>query len=228
MSDMQSTGYGITDLLAVKRWQMITGVAKRFLPDGFWGAAADDTSNDVYLTFDDGPNPSTTPWLLELLEEEEVKATFFLLGSHVAKHPCLIEQLAQQQHGLGNHSLNHLFLPSLPTMLVENEIGATNKRIEEISGNSPTLFRPPFGIIDKRVSDCLKERDMKTVYWGAVTEDWTPIGERKVVERLMKSVTPGTVIVLHEGKLVSKQTIGAAREIIRRCKAQGLNFKVVS
>lgn len=227
MSDLTNTRYGISDAFSVKRWQMITDVAKRILPDGFWSGTSDGSS-DVYLTFDDGPHPSTTPWLLELLEEEDVKATFFLLGSHAGKHPYLVEQLAQQKHALGNHSLNHLFLPSLPVSAIEHEIGETNKRIQEVSGHTPVLFRPPFGIIDRKSSDCLKERDMKTVYWGAVTEDWALIGERKVVERLMRSVTPGTVIVLHEGKLLGKQTINATREIIRRCKAQGLNFKLVS
>lgn len=227
MSDLSHTKYSITDDLAAKRWQLLTSVARRFLPDGFWSGAA-DASDHVYLTFDDGPHPATTPWLLELLEQEDVKATFFLLGSRAAKHPQLIDQLAKQRHALGNHSFNHLYLPSLPTKLVENEIAGTNARIEEISGDAPVLFRPPFGVIDKRVSDCLKERAMKTVYWGAATEDWMPIGERKVVARLMPNVSAGTVIVLHEGKLLDKQTVGAAREIIRRCKAQGLSFKLLS
>src|SRR5262249_10192478 len=90
------------------RMDRITALARKNLPDGFWGdqALPEGGYKQVYLTFDDGPDPHTTPWLLELLEEAGVKATFFLIGSHVARHEHLVEKIHRGGHTIGNHSFN--------------------------------------------------------------------------------------------------------------------------
>lgn len=219
----------LIDHFSSVKMSSLTRLGRMLLPAGFWHH--DDTprlSNaDIYLTFDDGPNPKTTPYLLELLEEENVKATFFLIGKHVEKHPKIVEMMYEKGHTLGNHSHRHLFIPALPIKLIEHEIHTANHRIEDITGEMPTLFRPPYGLIDQRAADCLSERGMTPVYWGAVPEDWDKIGARSVVKRVMKQIAPGSMIVLHEMDHTIHQTVSATREIIRQMKQSGYKFGTI-
>lgn len=224
-----------SDELSLLKMDFLTFVGKRILPSGFWGdspvakkndsESAEDEPRTLYLTFDDGPSPHTTPYLLEILEKENISATFFMIGSHVAKHPELVEQLSKSGHTIGNHSYNHLFMPLLPIRVLEEEIEEANKRIEEIVNFRPDFFRPPFGVADQRIADALKERGMTTVYWGAVSNDWRPIGAERVIARTSRRMSHGTLIVLHEGGWISKQCIKATERIIQIGKQQGFQFQ---
>jgi peptidoglycan-N-acetylglucosamine deacetylase len=181
----------------------------------------------LYLTFDDGPDPRTTPYLLELLEESGVSATFFLIGENVERYPELVQQIYDRGHLVANHTYSHSWMPTLRVNQIEREINITNQRIEEVTGVKPHLFRPPYGIMDKRAGDCLREQGMTPVYWGSAPEDWSVPGTQRVIRRVMAKVSDGTVIVLHEGKFLGKQTIQAAKEIIYRCKHMGYELAKV-
>lgn len=204
----------------------LTEIGRKYLPDGFWGEATEpgNPAGAAYLSFDDGPCPHTTPWLLETLEETGARATFFLIGSRVARYPHLVEKIARAGHVIANHSFNHPPLPILPTRAIEKEIDSTNQRIEEITGRSPSLFRPPYGLCDRRSADCLEERGMVPVYWGVVPLDWEAPGAARVVARVMRRLSPGSVVVMHERRLLSRQTVSAAKEIICRGKQHGYEF----
>ncbi len=238
MFDSGKKPINIGDEISHVRMQWLTGLGRCILPAGYWGnetstqeiSTIDGGSgeqNTLYLTFDDGPNPSTTKDLLLLLEAEGVLATFFLIGTEVAKFPELAKSVADKGHTIGNHSLNHNFMPSMPTRMIEREIMHTNALLEKATGRKPKLFRPPYGMIDKRGAACLKELDMRIVYWGAVPEDWQGVGAERVVERVCRKLTDGTLIVLHEGTHIASQTIAATREIIARGKAKGYTFKAL-
>jgi peptidoglycan/xylan/chitin deacetylase (PgdA/CDA1 family) len=228
----------VSDSLAGWHMEGLTGLAKRLLPAGMWhGQTAkreieliDDPiyggTHEIHLTFDDGPNPDTTPYLLELFEEEGVKATFFVIGNQVEKNEDLVLEVSRKGHALGNHTYSHQFLPILSAKKMEKEILTTNQRIKEITGNDPVLFRPPFGIVDKKAHALLLEQGMKTVYWSAFSEDWKRIGERSVVERLSKYAVPGGIMIMHE--LEPKQTIAAARSLIRKLKQENYNFSAIT
>ena len=205
------------------------------LPTGFWGESSDTicSGNDLagknlFLTFDDGPNPHTTTKLLEVLAEERVQASFFVIGSEVEKYPELVAQIAKGGHTLGNHSFNHNFLPGLSTKIIENEIYRTNNLIEEISGIHTKFFRPPYGIIDHRGAFFLKEAAMTIVYWGCMPEDWRPVGSSSVTKRVLRKLEAGTLIVLHEGSEIAEQTIESTRAIIHNARAQGYTFKTLA
>lgn len=206
------------DGLSVWRMSLLMKLGQQLLPQGYWGDKYKKTpSDDVYLTFDDGPSPFTTPYLLELLEQEQAKATFFLIGTHAERYPELVEQIHRARHGIGNHSYNHPFLPALNGKRLETEIDLTNRIIYEITGESPSLFRPPFGIMDQRAAASLAERNMKVVYWSSAPEDWSIPGTRRVVRRVLRELSAGSLIVLHEGKNLAEQTLPAAKEIIYKC-----------
>jgi peptidoglycan/xylan/chitin deacetylase (PgdA/CDA1 family) len=216
MFDSGKKSINIGDEISHFRMQWLTGLGRCILPAGYWGNetstqeistinGGSSEQNTLYLTFDDGPNPATTKDLLLLLEAE----------------------VADKGHTIGNHSLNHNFMPSMPTRMIEREIMHTNTLLEKATGRKPKLFRPPYGMIDKRGAACLKELDMRIVYWGAVPEDWQGVGAERVVERVCRKLTDGTLIVLHEGTHIASQTIEATREIIARGKAKGYSFKAL-
>ncbi|MBX9948998.1 MAG: polysaccharide deacetylase family protein [Candidatus Obscuribacterales bacterium] len=230
----------VSDNLARLHMEGLTGLAKLFLPDGLWKGSKPEARSDhdsatiyggapeIHLTFDDGPNPATTPRLLELFEQEGVKATFFVIGEQVEMHEDLLLEVSKRGHSIGNHTYSHKFLPLLTTKKLEREILSTNKRIEEITGKSPKLFRPPFGIVDKKAHDLLKEQGMKTVYWSAFSEDWRHIGERSVVDRLSKYAAPGGIMILHELEPTGNQTIAAARSLIHKLKGRNFRFSEIA
>jgi peptidoglycan/xylan/chitin deacetylase (PgdA/CDA1 family) len=238
MFDQGKKPINIGDEISHVRMQWLTGIGRCILPPGYWGhensaqeistiGGATDGEKNLYLTFDDGPNPDTTAALLELLEAEGVLATFFLIGTEVARFPDLARAVCAKGHTIGNHSLNHNFMPSMPTRMIEREIRHTNALLEKATGRKPKLFRPPYGMIDKRGAACLKELDMRIVYWGAVPEDWQGVGAARVVERVCRKLADGSLIVLHEGSHIASQTLEATREIVARAKAQGYTFKAL-
>ncbi len=154
----------VSDSLAGMHMEGLTGLAKLLLPDGLWKGSTPVVENhpatsasiaggsEIHLTFDDGPNPATTPYLLELFEEEGVKATFFVIGNQVEKHEDLLLEISKHGHTIGNHTYSHLFLPMLSRQKMETEILTTSQRIKDVTGQQPKLFRPPFGIVDKKSS----------------------------------------------------------------------------
>lgn len=216
------------DQIAVRRLNLLTQIAKQFLPTGYWGENLNKQSDNfalpVQLTFDDGPHPETTPYLLELLEEENIKATFFLIGKQAEKHPELVSQIHKAGHKLGNHSYSHKFLPYLSSKKIEQEIDQASNCIFEASGTAPVLFRPPYGLMDKRTAAHLAERNLLPIYWSSAPEDWSLPGAERVIRRVCLDLRPGSLIVLHEGKNLAEQTLLAAKEIIYRCKTRNLQL----
>ncbi len=230
-----------SELLSDLHMEGLTGLAKLLLPTGMWkganpfvedalldSASVPGGSLEIHLTFDDGPNPATTPYLLELFEEEGVKATFFVIGNQVEKHEDLLLEVSKHGHTIGNHTYSHVFLPILSRQKMEKEILTTNQRITDVTGQQPKLFRPPFGIADKKAHLLLQEQGMKTVYWSAFSDDWRQIGERSVVERLSKYAVPGGIMIMHELEQTGDQTIGAARTLIRKLKEQNYKFSAIA
>jgi peptidoglycan/xylan/chitin deacetylase (PgdA/CDA1 family) len=224
-------------------------MARKVLPGGFWsgnrlqpgaGAAAPepDTANGgtrpshldangkirLHLTFDDGPDPGSTPDLLNLLAKRGVIATFFFIGANAKKHAALVKEVQNAGQIIGNHSMNHLFLPVQATKKIESEIDEANQVLEEITGERPSLFRPPFGLIDKRGAELLAARRMSPVYWGAVADDWQEVGTEVVVKRIMRQVGGHELIVLHEGHSLGHQNVNAARQLIERLRQMGFDF----
>jgi peptidoglycan-N-acetylglucosamine deacetylase len=206
----------------------LTNLGKSILPEGLWGHGPTHASTEptVYLTFDDGPHPATTPRLLALLSEHGIHATFFLIGNNCHKFPQLVERIHEQEHAIGNHTFYHSPLLVLPARRIEREIAATNEIIEKITGSRPKFFRPPFGLMDERAARLIKDHGMTPVYWGSVPE-WMIPGTHRVIRRAMWKVADGTIIVLHEGGHVAEQSIAAAGQIICRITVLGYQFSKV-
>jgi peptidoglycan/xylan/chitin deacetylase (PgdA/CDA1 family) len=211
------------------KMDLLTQLGKRILPKGYWGcASSQDERPHIMLTFDDGPHPATTPVLLNLLEEFGARATFFLIGANCRKYPHLVQAIHDAGHIIGNHTDSHSPMTFMSTSQIEKEITGTNTAIEEIIGEAPHIFRPPFGIMDYRAGKLLQELGMTPVYWGAAPEDWDGPGAHRVIRRVMWKIADGTLIVLHEGAVLAGQTIPAAKEILYRCHSLGYKFSKVN
>ena len=147
---------------------------------------------NVYLTFDDGPTPVVTPWVLERLEEAKAKATFFCLGRNVDKHPEIYNQILSGGHSVGNHSYSHLkgFRSSIKRYM--DDIDLASGMIES------KLFRPPYGrIFPGQVKAVLKEYDI--IMWDVLSIDYNSgLSGKRVLQNVTRNVKPGSIIVFHD------------------------------
>lgn len=190
------------------------------------------TQKVVALTFDDGPYPPYTEQVLDVLKEYHVPATFFVVGQNVEKYPELVKRIADEGHQIGNHTYHHIDLLKANRKVIAEEIDNTSKAILSAAGISPRLMRPPHGFRDPVVMEMMAERNLKVVEWSVMSRDWTNPGVDAIVERTVKKVKNGSIILLHDGDGITSQasriqSVEAARRIIQILSAQGYKFVTV-
>jgi polysaccharide deacetylase family sporulation protein PdaB len=190
------------------------------------------TQKVVALTFDDGPNPPYTEQMLDVLKENHVQATFFLIGQNVEKHPELVKRIAAEGHQIGNHTYHHMDLLKADRKVIADEVDRTNQAIFAASGITPHLVRPPHGFRDPVVMEMMADRGLKVVEWSVMSRDWLNPGVDTIVERTVSKVRNGSIILLHDGDGIESQnpraqTIEATRRIIQILSARGYKFVTV-
>lgn len=201
----------------------------------FFGAVYSEGTNThkiVALTFDDGPYPPYTDQMLDVLKENQVHATFFLIGRNAEKHPDLVRRIKMEGHEIGNHTYNHMDLLKADRNTVIRETDRTSRIIEDITGEAPHLVRPPHGFRDPVVLEVMAERGLKVVEWSVMSRDWTNPGVDVIVQRTLDKVQNGSVILLHDGDGIEQrasraQTVEATRRIIQELRARGYRFVTV-
>jgi len=158
----------------------------------------DSTAKRVALTFDDGPDPATTPGLLEVLRRHRIKATFFPIGTKTRDDPELIKQIDQEGHILGNHSFRHVWWTNfLVSGTLDREIRMAQEAIESVIGKVPAYFRPPMGLTNPHLKRALKKHGLSVVGWDVRPFDTTASAE-KVIRRVLKKMRGGSIIALHD------------------------------
>lgn len=185
-------------------------------PDAIWRGPSEQ--KQVYLTFDDGPIPEVTPWVLEVLKKEEVKACFFCVGDNVRKYPEIYRRILDEGHLTGNHTFNHL----------QGIRTATRKYVENVMLASrfvrSGLFRPPHGLMRKAQYDQLISQ-YKIIMWDVVSCDYRQrLTPEQVVRNVMNHVRAGSVITFHDSLKSEKNLHGALPVVIRKLKEQGYSF----
>ena len=158
--------------------------------------------NQVLLTFDDGPHPVYTPLVLDLLDQYQAKAIFFVIGKHAEKAPLLLEEIKYRGHIIGCHTWNHhhLFdIFSVKEMVAEVE--KTNQLIEKIIGEKPQYFRPPFGITNPRIAKLVKKSGMKSVSWSFRSFDGSKRENEAILKNMKSSVKGGEILLFHDNRM---------------------------
>jgi len=175
----------------------------------------------VALTFDDGPDPVFTPRVLDVLAQYHVPATFFMLGWEAAASPDLVRRVAAAGDGVGSHTWNHLDLTRLGEAGLAVQVDRTGALLSAETGWTVTCIRPPQGHEDPGLVRRLSERGLTTVLWSADTRDWTRPGTDTIVRRALAGLSPGTIILLHDGGGDRGETLAALPRIIESVQSQG-------
>lgn len=183
----------------------------------------------IALTFDDGPHAGYTERLLEVLKEERVVSTHFLIGRNVLKFPGLARQIALQGHEVANHSMNHIRADRLNAQELVNEIARASDAIEEDAGVRPVFFRPPGGSTDASLFEISSSLGATVAFWTVSAGDFTSQGRepsaQQIADRVVARAKPGAIIILHDPM---EQTLQALPQIVRRLREQGYYFVTMS
>ncbi|WP_229370738.1 polysaccharide deacetylase family protein [Umezawaea beigongshangensis] len=172
----------------------------------------------VALTYDDGPNPSSTPALLNALQAAGAKATFFTLGSREQQYPDLLRRINQAGMTVGNHTWSHPHLTQLGTSQVQQEISSTQQITQQIIGRSPTLFRPPYGETNGTVQNIARSQGLAQVLWSVDSQDWNNASTDQIVAAAARAQAGG-VVLMHDGYTT---TVNAVSRIVRDLAARNL------
>ena len=175
----------------------------------------------IALTFDDGPHPIYTPQMLELLKEEQVPATFFLLGENVELYGDVVKEIAKEGHLIGNHTYHHVQVTSLSLEEACKEIQETSDLIEELTGTGTEYVRPPFGTWNKELEERL---NLIPVMWSIDTKDWTTQNVDWIVRETVKHAEDHDIILMHDSY---QSTVDAVKRIIEQLEAEGFEFVTV-
>lgn len=190
-------------------------------------AVVDSTVHDgryLSLTFDDGPDPVSTPALLAVLKKHHVKATFCLWGEHVQQHPEVVRQIAADGHRLCNHTMHHDDMADWDADAIRQDLEQTSAAIRAaVPGARIDYFRAPYGSWG-RTPEVAAELGMQPLGWRLTIGDWAPPGTAELVRRIEEGVTPGAVVLLHDGGGDRSQTVEAVDQVIPRLQAEGWRF----
>lgn len=166
---------------------------------GAFVLSAPRKTRKVALTFDDVPDPRYTPLVLDALKRERVRATFFVVGSRARKHPAIVRRIRREGHAIGNHSYNHPNFSNMSLSEVKNQIGRTERALQETAGIMPRLIRPPYGEIKPSQLEWAQANGYTVVNWDVDSSDWRQLSSRLVFANVTRSVRPGSIILLHAG-----------------------------
>jgi peptidoglycan/xylan/chitin deacetylase (PgdA/CDA1 family) len=178
----------------------------------------------VHLTFDDGPHPTTTSIVLDILKQFNLKSTFFLLGRQVERFPELARLIAADGHTIGNHSLSHGNLVFRGGKFVRREITTTNELILQTCGVTPKLFRPPFGFFDLRTLNIVESLGMRLVHWSNDSRDFESQTSDGYISNLIRRIDKGSIVLLHDNDSTAGKIGRILPTMIRGLQNRGLHF----
>lgn len=188
-----------------------------------------NSENKIYLTFDDGPIPEVTEWVLDILKSEGIKATFFCIGDNIKKHPNIYKRILAEGHETGNHTFNHL-----NGWKTENRHYIENFKLCEtehlkLNTEHSFLFRPPYGKIKPSQSKVVRNLGYKIIMWDVLSYDFdSNISTEKCLENVISNTEQGSIIVFHDSLKAEKNLKYALPKAIQILKDKGFVFDVIS
>lgn len=176
----------------------------------------------VALTFDDGPSPETTPRLLDILQQKDVLATFFTLGSKAAAYPDIIKRQFKEAHEVASHTMYHQNLIRIPAASAASDINEAKSTLKSILGHDPIYTRPPYGNINDTVRTTV---GTPIILWSVDTEDWKSKNVDSIIATAMSEVHDGAIILMHD---IYPTTVDAVPILIDKLRENGYEFVTIS
>ena len=180
------------------------------------------TEQMVSLTFDDGPNPKTTPLILDILKKYNAKATFFILGQNIAGNEDIIRRMVAEGHEVANHSWSHPDFTKLTPDQIKQEVEQTQATLEQITGQRPLMVRPPYGAVNQTVMNAM---NLPAIYWSVDSLDWKTRDPKAILNVIQANTRPGSIVLLHD---IHQPTAESIEPVIQYLQGQGYNLGTLS
>jgi peptidoglycan/xylan/chitin deacetylase (PgdA/CDA1 family) len=186
-------------------------------------------SKRIALTYDDGPNDPHTYRLLEVLEKHGARATFFLIGRYVQQRPEIVREVVKAGHAIGNHTFTHPNLAVASVVQNRLQMEECQRAIFEVTGETPRLFRPPFGGRRPATLQIARSLGLEPVMWNVTSYDWLVPPAEKIAKTCVRQMRGGDVILMHDGShddfgADRAQTVLATGMLLGRYQAEGYEF----
>lgn len=199
-------------------------IAKKIFPSYVWNLPAGE--NAVYLTFDDGPHPIITSWVLEQLKQYKAKATFFCIGNNVEKYPGIYKKILEEDHATGNHTHHHLNGWKTNDRKYLDDI---SKAAQLIKSN---LFRPPYGRIKsnqaKKIASALQTDKEQIIMWDVLSADFdSSFSPEQCLRHVLENVSAGSIVVFHDSEKAFNNLKYVLPATLRYLKEEGFDFKKI-
>ena len=208
----------------------IPGFIRSLFPNRLWKIATEE--NVLYLTFDDGPIPEVTPWVLNLLREYEAKATFFCIADNIRKNPEIFNQIVTQGHSVGNHAHNHLNGWKTPVdyyvknVLLADDFMSGDQEINSERSGEVKLFRPPYGRITGKQAKLLREKNFRIVMWDVLSRDYNrKLSPENCLKNVLRYTEPGSIIVFHDSLKAAKNLKKILPQVLEHFSRKGFKFE---
>lgn len=199
-------------------------LVSKLLDNYIWEIPND--KNEVFLTFDDGPIPEVTPWVLDVLDQFKINATFFCVGENIKKHPDIFKRIVNQGHQVGNHTYNHLSGWKSDTDAYLKNILRTDEVLEDFKVETK-LFRPPYGKIKPAQSKAVRNMGKNIIMWSVLSKDYNPdLNSEKVYNNLLQAGS-GSIIVCHDNVKAFSHLKAILPPAIENLRSQGFVFKTL-
>ena len=203
----------------LERWRRLPGVERL-------------AAGHAALTFDDGPDPDSTPAVLDALDRAGVTATFFVVGEQLQRHHALAREARDRGHQLALHGATHPHHEELSPAAARDEVARGVGAFEAAIGERPTLFRPPYGRFSEHSYEACERLGLTPVYWSAWGSDWDPIPAERIAELAARDLAPGAIVLLHDSarwsvRPTAAPTAAAVAPIAAQAVGIGLELRVI-
>lgn len=180
---------------------------------------------NIALTFDDSPDENNTDKILDILKHYRVKASFFMIASPMQDaNTTVTKRAGNEGHLVLNHSFNHPHFTALTSEQIIQELKASSERIQEITGNYPLFFRPPYGSVNQHIIDTINSQGYTTVLWSLDSLDWAMKDKDAIVHNITTHIQPGDIVLMHSSS-ANHASVEALSEIIEQLQKQGYLFQ---
>jgi peptidoglycan-N-acetylglucosamine deacetylase len=207
-------------------WIKTSFLIKKIFPKFIWDIPNDE--NKIYLTFDDGPTPKITPWVLDELKKHHIKATFFCIGNNILDYPDIFQRIIAEGHSVGNHTFSHLKGWDTATGEYIQNIQACGAEIQKYNSGGNRLFRPPYGKISRSQTGKVLQMGFRIIMWDILTVDYDKnVSPEKCLNNATQKTQSGSIIIFHDSIKAFPNLEYALPKTIEILKNKGFKFDTI-